>query len=53
MVDWEAARRQDPQLSEGAVRAMSAEKEVKKAMGRDAKLLKARADPGCGGVAPA
>ncbi|CAK0885631.1 unnamed protein product [Prorocentrum cordatum] len=44
-VDWEAARRLDPQLAdESTIRVMSAEEEVKKAMGRDAQLIKARTD---------
>ncbi|CAK0897485.1 unnamed protein product, partial [Prorocentrum cordatum] len=44
-VDWEAARRLDPQLAdESTIRVMSAEEEMKKAMGRDAQLTKARSD---------
>ncbi|CAK0828294.1 unnamed protein product [Prorocentrum cordatum] len=40
-VDWEAARRLDPQLAdESAIRVRSAEEEVKKAMGRGAQLIK-------------
>ncbi|CAK0870311.1 unnamed protein product [Prorocentrum cordatum] len=52
-VDWEAARRLDPQLAdEGTIRVMSAEEEMKKAMGRDAQLMKARSDLDCGAAAP-
>ena len=51
-VDWEAARTLDPQLSdESTIRVMSAEEEVKKAMGQDAQLVKARTDLE-GGAAP-
>ncbi|CAK0860440.1 unnamed protein product [Prorocentrum cordatum] len=40
-VDWEAARRLDPQLAdESTIRVMSAEEEMKNAMGRDAQLMK-------------
>ncbi|CAK0805132.1 unnamed protein product, partial [Prorocentrum cordatum] len=50
-VDWEAARRLDPQLAdESTIRVMSAEEEMKKAMGRDAQLMKARSDLGGGAV---
>ncbi|CAK0869509.1 unnamed protein product, partial [Prorocentrum cordatum] len=52
-VDWEAARRLDPQLAdESTIRVMSAEEEVKKAMGRDAQLIKARTDLDGGGASP-
>ena len=52
-VDWEAARRLDPQLAEeGALRVLAAEEEVRKAMGRDAQLVKARTDLDSGAVAP-
>ena len=52
-VDWESARRLDPLLAdESTIRIMSAEEEVKKAMGRDAQLLKARTDLDGGGVGP-
>ncbi|CAK0805123.1 unnamed protein product [Prorocentrum cordatum] len=50
-VDWEAARRLDPQLAdESTIRVMSAEEEMKKAMGRDAQLMKARSDLDGGAV---
>ncbi|CAK0828932.1 unnamed protein product [Prorocentrum cordatum] len=50
-VDWEAARRLDPQLAdESTIRAMSAQEEMKKAMGRDAQLMKARPDLDGGAV---
>ena len=52
-VDWEAARRLDPQLAdESTIRAMRAEEEMKMAMGRGAQLMKARADLGGGAAAP-
>ena len=44
-VDWEAARRLDPQLVEdGTITIMSAEEEIRKTMSRDAGILRARAD---------
>ena len=52
-VDWEAARRLDPLLAdENTIRVMSADEEMKKAMGRDAQLAKARADLDGAGVSP-
>ena len=52
-VDWEAARRLDPQLAEeGTLRVFAAEEEVRKAMGRDAQLVKARTDLDSGAAVP-
>ena len=52
-VDWESARRLDPQLSDdGALKVMAAEEEMRKAMSRDASLQKARADHEAAVAAP-
>ena len=52
-MDWEAARRLDPQLADdGVLTVMAAEEEMRKAMSRDASLQKARADHEAAAAAP-